>query len=58
MGTKEQSENADQSSNILKSILGVARRINKQDDCTKMIDIRHLLSGQTVCHMDHWTFCV
>ena len=41
MGTKEQSENADQSGNILKSILGVARRINKQDDCAKMIDTRY-----------------
>ena len=37
MGTNEQSENADQSDNNLKSIfvLALARRINKQDDYTK-----------------------
>ena len=41
MGTKGQSENADQSGNILKSTLGhvlaVARSINKQDDYTKFM---------------------
>ena len=35
MGTNEQSENADQSDNNVKSTLAVARRINKQDDATK-----------------------
>ena len=37
MGTKEQSENADQSVKFWNQLLAVAREINKQDDYTKFM---------------------